>query len=170
MSTVQPKGQQRISPCLWFDDQGEEAAKLYVSIFPNSTLGAVARYGEAGKEFHKKQPGSAMTVQFTLDGQEFLALNGGPQFKFNEAVSLQVFCDSQAEIDHYWEKLSAGGDPKAQNCGWLKDKFGLSWQVVPRMLGELMKGPDAGASQRAMGALMQMKKLDIAQLKAAAQG
>ena len=162
--------QQRISPCLWFDDQAEEAAKFYVSLFPNSKLGAIARYGEAGKEFHQKQPGSVMTVEFTLDGQAFLALNGGPMFQFSEAISLQVFCDTQDEIDHYWNGLAAGGDPNAQNCGWLKDKFGLSWQIVPRMLGEIMKGPDAAKSQRAMGALMQMKKLDIAQLRAAYHG
>ena len=162
--------QQRISPCLWFNDQAEEAAKLYVSLFPNSKFGAIARYGEAGKEFHQKQPGTAMTVAFTLDGQSFTALNGGPQFKFNEAVSLQVYCDTQEEIDHYWDKLTAGGDPNSQNCGWLKDKFGLSWQIVPRMLGEIMGGPDAVKSQRAMGALMQMKKLDIAQLRAAYDG
>jgi predicted 3-demethylubiquinone-9 3-methyltransferase (glyoxalase superfamily) len=162
--------QQRISPCLWFDDQAEEAAKLYVSLFPNSKLGAVAGYGEAGKEIHQKQPGSVMSVEFTLDGQAFMALNGGPLFKFTEAISLQVFCDTQAEIDHYWDGLSAGGDPNAQQCGWLKDKFGLSWQIVPRMLGEILKGPDAAASQRMMSALMEMKKLDIAQLQAAAKG
>ena len=162
--------QQRISPCLWFDDQGEDAAKLYVSVFPNSKIGAITRYGEAGKEHHRKQPGSVMTVEFTLDGQAFLALNGGPMFKLSEAISLQVFCDTQEEIDHYWDKLSAGGDPNAQNCGWLKDKFGLSWQIVPRMLAEIMKGPDAAKSQRAMGALMEMKKLDIAKLQAAAKG
>ena len=162
--------QQRISPCLWFNDQAEEAAKLYVLLFPNSKFGAIARYGEAGKEFHQKQPGSVMTVEFTLDGQAFLALNGGPMFQFSEAISLQVFCDTQDEIDHYWNGLAAGGDPNAQNCGWLKDKFGLSWQIVPRMLGEIMKGPDAAKAQRAMGALMEMKKLDIAKLQAAANG
>ena len=111
-----------------------------------------------------------MSVEFTLDGQAFMALNGGPLFKFTEAISLQVFCDTQAEIDHYWEKLTAGGDPNAQQCGWLKDKFGLSWQIVPRMLGEILKGPDAAASQRMMSKLMEMKKLDIARLQAAAKG
>lgn len=162
--------QQRICPCLWFDDRGEEAAKLYVSLFPNSKIGAVSRYGEAGQELHKKQPGSVMSVEFTLDGQAFMALNGGPLFQFSEAISLQVFCDTQEEIDHYWNGLAAGGDPNAQNCGWLKDKFGLSWQIVPRMLTEILKGPDASRSQRTMGALMQMKKLDIAKLQAAANG
>lgn len=162
--------QQRISPCIWFDDQGEEAAELYVSLFPNSKIGAIARYGEAGKEHHRKQPGSVMTVEFTLDGLAFLALNGGPMFKLSEAISLQVFCDTQDEIDHYWNGLGADGDPNAQNCGWLKDKFGLSWQIIPRMLSEIMKGPDAAKSQRAMGALMEMKKLDIAKLQAAANG
>ena len=162
--------QQRISPCIWFDDQGEEAAELYVSLFPNSKIGAIARYGEAGKEHHRKQPGSVMTVEFTLDGLASLALNGGPMFKLSEAISLQVFCDTQDEIDHYWNGLGADGDPNAQNCGWLKDKFGLSWQIIPRMLSEIMKGPDAAKSQRAMGALMEMKKLDIAKLQAAANG
>lgn len=163
-----PALQSRISPCLWFDNQGEEAAKFYTSIFPNSKLGAIARYGEAGKEIHGRQPGSVMTVEFELDGMAFTALNGGPIFQFNEAISLQVMCDTQEEIDYYWDKLSAGGDPAAQQCGWLKDKFGLSWQIAPRMLGALMSGPDSAKSQRAMRALLQMKKLDIAKLKAAA--
>ena len=121
----------RIVPCLWFDNQAEEAAKYYVSIFKNSKIGAISRYGEAGREVHRRPPGSVMTVEFELDGQAFTGLNGGPLFKFNEAVSFQVNCATQAEVDYYWDKLTAGGDPKAQQCGWLKDRFGVSWQVVP---------------------------------------
>jgi predicted 3-demethylubiquinone-9 3-methyltransferase (glyoxalase superfamily) len=161
---------QSITPCLWFDDQAEDAAKLYTSIFKNSQIGAISRYGEAGREIHGKPPGSVLTVAFELDGQSFTALNGGPVFKFNEAISLMVNCDSQEEIDYYWEKLSAGGDPSAQQCGWLKDQFGLSWQVVPTALTALMSDPDPAKSGRAMAALMQMKKLDIAELKRAAAG
>jgi predicted 3-demethylubiquinone-9 3-methyltransferase (glyoxalase superfamily) len=158
---------QKITPCLWFDSEAEPAAQLYTSIFPNSKIGKVSRYGEAGKEFHGKEPGTAMTVPFELDGQSFLGLNGGPMFKLSEAVSFMVNCDTQEEIDYFWEKLSAGGDEKAQQCGWLKDKFGLSWQVVPSMLPEMMTDPDPAKSQKVMGALMQMKKLDIAALKRA---
>jgi predicted 3-demethylubiquinone-9 3-methyltransferase (glyoxalase superfamily) len=161
---------QRFTTCLWFDDQGEEAAKLYTSIFKNSKIGKIARYGEAGKEFHQKQPGSVMTVEFELDGHKFIALNGGPIFKFTEAVSLVVNCETQEEVDHYWEKLSAGGDPNSQQCGWLKDKFGLSWQVTPTCIAQMMDDPDTTKSQRMMAALMQMKKLDIAKLKAAFAG
>src|SRR5262245_61281953 len=123
----------RITPCLWFDDQGEEAARFYVSVFPNSKVGSVSRYSEAGQEIHKKKPGTAMTVVFELDGQSFTALNGGPNFKFTEAISFQISCETQEEVDHYWNGLSEGGDPKAQQCGWLKDKFGVSWQVIPRV-------------------------------------
>ncbi len=158
-----------ITPCLWFDDQGEEAAKFYTSIFKNSKIKHVSRYGEAGKEHHKKPVGSAMVVAFELNGQEFTALNGGPQFKFSEAVSFQVKCESQEEVDYYWERLSEGGDPKAQQCGWLKDKFGLSWQIVPTGLIELMSGPDFEKSQRVMAAVMQMKKIDIAACQRAAE-
>ncbi len=161
---------QRFTTCLWFDDQGEEAAKFYTSIFKNSKIGAITRYGEAGKEFHQKQPGSVMTVEFELDGQKFLALNGGPLFKFTEAISLMIACETQEEVDYYWEKLSAGGNLNSQQCGWLKDKFGVSWQVVPDCLAEMMADPDTTKSQRMMGALMQMKKLDIAKLKAAFAG
>jgi len=160
----------RIAPCLWFDDQAEDAATLYTSVFPNSQITSIARYGEAGREFHGKPPGSVMTVAFELDGQPFTALNGGPVFKFNEAVSLQIFCDDQAEVDHFWDKLSAGGDPAAQQCGWLKDRFGLSWQVVPKKLMELMSASTSPNAQRAMGAMMQMKKLDIAALQRAYDG
>ena len=156
----------RIAPCLWFDTEAEDAARHYVSIFKNSSIGKIARYSKSGFEVHKKPEGSVMTVSFTLDGQEFLALNGGPQFKFNESISLIVKCDSQGEIDYYWAKLGAGGDPSAQVCGWLKDRYGLSWQVVPADMDEIMTGsPEKSA--RAMSALMKMKKLDIAALRGA---
>jgi predicted 3-demethylubiquinone-9 3-methyltransferase (glyoxalase superfamily) len=161
---------QRITPCLWFADEAEEAAKYYTGIFKNSRILATTRYGEAGQEVHGRPPGSVMTVAFELDGQSFLALNGGPVFKFNEAVSLQVNCKDQAEIDYYWEKLGAGGDPKAQVCGWLKDKYGLSWQVVPPMdefFGRDEKSPGA---ERAFEAMLKMKKIDIATLRRAAKG
>lgn len=160
----------RIQPCLWFDTQAEEAANFYVGIFPNSRLGAISRYPEAGREQHGKQPGSVMTVTFELDGQSFLALNGGPHFKFNHAVSLMILCDSQEEIDHYWNALSHGGDPTAQECGWLKDKYGLSWQVTPAVFAEMIHSTDRAAMERYMAAMMKMKKLDIAQLKAAFEG
>lgn len=161
---------QKISPCLWFDDQGEEAARFYTGIFPNSKIVNVSRYGEAGREIHGKAPGTVMTVAFVLDGQAFTALNGGPIFKFNEAISLQVSCENQAEVDHYWDKLSQGGDPQAQQCGWLKDKYGVSWQVVPRVLPEMLTDPNPEKSQRVMTALLQMKKLDIEKLKRAYAG
>lgn len=160
----------RIAPCLWFDDQAEEAAKFYTSIFKNSKIGAIARYGEAGHEFHGKPPGTVMTVAFELEGQPFTGLNGGPNFQFNEAISFQVMCETQEEVDYYWDKLSAGGNEKAQQCGWLKDKFGVSWQVVPEIVSELVRDPDSEKSQRAMQALLQMKKLDIAELKRAYEG
>ncbi|MBM7059269.1 VOC family protein [Pseudomonas sp. UL073] len=160
----------RITPCLWFDDQAEQAVAFYTAIFANSKITDISRYGEAGKEFHGKPPGSVMTIAFELDGQPYIALNGGPLFHFSEALSLQVNCDTQAEIDHFWEHLSAGGDPAAQQCGWLKDKFGLSWQIVPRALPALIAGGDSGKGQRVMAALMQMKKLDIAALQRAGQG
>jgi len=163
-------GLSRITPCLWFDDQAEEAVQFYTAIFKNSKIGNISRYGEAGREFHGKAPGTVMTVAFELDGQAFTALNGGPVFKFNEAISLQVNCETQQEVDDYWEKLSAGGDEQAQVCGWLKDKYGLSWQIVPSVLPELLKDPDAKRSQRAMEAMLQMKKLDIDKLKRAAAG
>jgi predicted 3-demethylubiquinone-9 3-methyltransferase (glyoxalase superfamily) len=161
---------QRITPCLWFDDQAEEAAKLYTGIFENSKIVAVSRYGKAGQEVHGRPPGTVMTVAFELEGQTFTALNGGPIFKFNEAISFQVNCDTQAEVDYYWEKLSAGGDVKAQQCGWLKDRYGASWQIVPRVLVEMVMDPDPAKSGRAMEAMLQMKKLDIAELKRAYAG
>src|SRR2546423_1690595 len=139
----------KIIPCLWFDHQAEEAARFYISIFKNSKITAISRYGEAGKEIHGKAPGSVMTVAFDLDGQSFTALNGGPLFKFNEAISLQIECETQQEMDYYWERLNEGGDPNAQQCGWLKDKYGLSWQVVPKILPQLLTDPDSTRSQRA---------------------
>ena len=160
----------QITPCLWFDDQAEEAAKFYTSIFPNSKVVAVTRYGEAGREVHGRPAGSVMTVEFELGGHTFTALNGGPVFKFNEAISFQVMCDTQEEIDYFWEKLSAGGDPKAQQCGWLKDRFGVSWQVVPRGMAEMLRDPGSQGAQRAMTAVLRMKKLDIAELKRAYAG
>lgn len=160
----------KITPCLWFDSEAEEAAKFYTSIFPNSKIGAISRYGEEGKEFHGKEPGSVLTVAFELDGLKFTALNGGPKFNFTEATSFQINCETQAEVDHYWEKLSEGGEPRAQQCGWVKDKFGLSWQVVPTVLPKLLSGPDKAKSGRVMQAMLQMKKLEIATLEAAAEG
>lgn len=159
-----------ITPCLWFDNQAEDAAKLYVSVFPNSRIGEVTRYGKAGQEVHQQKPGTVMTVAFELAGQPFTGLNAGPVFKFTEAISFQILCDTQKEVDHYWGKLSEGGDPKAQQCGWLKDKFGLSWQVVPRILPELLTNPDPEKAARAMNAMLQMKKFDIAELKRASVG
>jgi predicted 3-demethylubiquinone-9 3-methyltransferase (glyoxalase superfamily) len=161
---------QKIAPCLWFDDQAEAAAKFYTGIFRNSKILDVSRYGEAGREIHGKAPGTVMTVAFELEGQPFTALNGGPVFTFNEAISFQVTCETQKDVDYYWDKLSAGGDEKAQQCGWLKDRFGVSWQIVPSVLSELLRDPDRQKSQRAMAALLRMKKLDIDALKRAAAG
>jgi predicted 3-demethylubiquinone-9 3-methyltransferase (glyoxalase superfamily) len=160
----------KIVPCLWFDTQGEEAANFYVGIFKNSKITHMSRFGKEGYEIHRKPEGAVMTVVFELDGQTFTALNGGPDFKFNEAISLQVYCDTQQEIDYYWDKLSAGGDKNAQQCGWLKDKYGVSWQVVPSIIGELFGEKVTDKSERAMKAMLQMKKLDIAKLQAAYQG
>ena len=161
---------QKITPCLWFDDQAEEAVEFYTAIFRNSKIVNVSRYGEAGHEVHGKPAGTVMTVAFELDGQAFTALNGGPMFKFNEAISFQVNCETQEEVDFYWEKLSEGGDEKAQQCGWLKDKYGVSWQVVPIVLLEMINDPDSEKSQRAMEAMLQMKKIDIDRLKRAYAG
>jgi predicted 3-demethylubiquinone-9 3-methyltransferase (glyoxalase superfamily) len=158
---------QRITPCLWFDNQAEQAAKFYTGIFKNSRIVTVARYGEAGYEVHGRPAGSVMAVAFELDGRAFSALNGGPLFTFNEAISLQVHCETQEDVDYYWERLSEGGDPKAQQCGWLKDRYGLSWQVVHRVLFEMLNDPDSGRSQRAMQAMLRMKKFDIAELQRA---
>ncbi len=161
---------QKITPCLWFDSQAEEAARFYTAIFKNSRIGAVTRYGKEGFEIHGMPEGSVLTVDFEIDGQAFTAMNGGPAFKFNEAVSFQVFCETQDEVDYYWDRLSQGGDENAQQCGWLKDRYGLSWQVVPRVLGELVGDPHSEKSQRAMKALLQMKKLDIKKLMQAYEG
>ena len=163
-------GIQRIAPCLWFDDQAEEAAEFYTAVFPSSRIVRIARYGEAGREVHGRPAGTVMVVAFELDGQAFTALNGGPVFKFNEAISLQVNCDTQADVDYYWERLSQGGDEKAQQCGWLKDRYGVSWQIVPSILPEMVGDPDSARSQRAMQAMLAMKKIDIETLKRAAAG
>ncbi|WP_250633499.1 VOC family protein [Pinirhizobacter soli] len=152
---------QRISPFLWFDDKAEEAAKLYVSIFPNSKIHGTTQYPKGDTGPAGRPPGSVMTVSFSLDGQLVTAINGGPMFKFTEAISLVVMCHDQTEIDHYWSKLGEGGDPKAQVCGWLKDKYGLSWQIVPENISEIANNP------KAMEAVMQMKKLDLAVLNKA---
>ena len=160
----------KITPCLWFDDQAEDAARFYTAIFKDSKIVAIARYPDAGQEIHGKAPGSVLTVAFELRGQSFTALNGGPMFKFNEAVSLQIECETQEEVDYFWERLSEGGDPNAQQCGWVKDKFGLSWQVVPNILPKLLTDPDASKSQRAFQAMLGMKKLDIAALERAFAG
>jgi predicted 3-demethylubiquinone-9 3-methyltransferase (glyoxalase superfamily) len=158
---------QKISPCLWFDDQGEEAAKFYTSIFKDSKIGDVTRYGKEGYEIHGREEGTVMTAEFEIEGQKFLALNGGPIFKFNEAISFQVYCETQEEVDYYWEKLSEGGDEKAQQCGWLKDKYGVSWQIVPTILIKMLKDKDTEKSQKVMKAMLQMHKLDISTLKKA---
>jgi predicted 3-demethylubiquinone-9 3-methyltransferase (glyoxalase superfamily) len=161
---------QQISPCLLFDSQAEEAAKFYVSIFKTGKIVTINRYPAVGQEIHRRPPGSVMTVDFVINGLHFTALNGGPIFKFNEAVSLQVACETQAEVDHYWAKLSEGGDPGAQQCGWLKDRYGLSWQVVPRGLVDILIGPVSEKSERVMKALFPMKKLDIGALERAYAG
>jgi predicted 3-demethylubiquinone-9 3-methyltransferase (glyoxalase superfamily) len=161
-----PIAQQKITPCLWFDTEAEAAANHYVSIFKNSKIVKIGRYGKEGKEIHGKAAGSVMAVEFEIEGQKFVGLNGGPQFKFSEAISFQITCDSQAEVDYFWSKLTDGG--KEVHCGWLKDKFGLSWQVVPKMLPELLGNPNAEKADRVMKAMLQMKKLDIAALQKAA--
>jgi len=158
---------QKITPCLWFDNQAEEAAKFYVSLFENSAMGAVTRYGKEGFEVHGRPEGSVLTVSFRLEGQEFTALNGGPHFKFSEAISFVVRCETQTEVDRYWDKLGDGGDQRAQQCGWLKDKYGVSWQIVPAALFEMMSGTDRIKSERVMRAVLQMKKLDVAALRRA---
>lgn len=161
---------QRIAACLWFDGQAEQAANFYTAIFPNSRIRQVARYPGVGQEIHRHAEGSVMTVDFELDGTPFTALNGGPNFHFTEAVSFQVMCESQQEVDHYWERLGDGGDPAAQVCGWLKDKFGLSWQVVPVLLLQMVSDYQSEASRRAFAAMMDMKKMDIAALQRAYDG
>jgi predicted 3-demethylubiquinone-9 3-methyltransferase (glyoxalase superfamily) len=160
----------RIAPCLWFDTQAEEAARFYTGIFKNSRIHKTTRYSDAGIETHHKKPGSVLTVEFELDGTRFTTLNGGPDFKFNEAVSLQIFCETQDEIDYYWNKLTAGGDPSAQICGWLKDRYGVSWQVVPNIMSELIADENSPGAKRAMEAMMKMKKIDIEELQRAYDG
>ncbi len=159
---------QRISPMLWFDGQAEEAVARYTSIFANSRVLATTRYGSEGQEIVGRPAGSGMTLSLVLDGLTFSALTGGPAFKFNEAVSLVVRCKDQEEVDYFWDRLSAGGDPRAQQCGWLKDRFGLSWQVVPDLLNELLASPEPEKARKVMAAMLQMKKFDIAALRRAA--
>ena len=153
---------QKLTPCLWFDTEGEEAAKLYTSIFPNSRITNVSYYGEAGP----RDAGTVLTVEFALDGQSFTALHGGPDFKFNEAISFQVSCKDQSEVDRYWDALGEGGEHGP--CGWLKDKFGVSWQIVPKRLGELLSDPDKEKSQRVIAAMLKMGKLEVDELERAA--
>jgi predicted 3-demethylubiquinone-9 3-methyltransferase (glyoxalase superfamily) len=160
----------KINPFLWFDHQAEDAARFYTAIFKNSKIVAISRYQGTGQEVHGRSAGAVMTVAFELNGQSFTALNGGPVFKFNEAVSFQIECATQEEVDYFWERLSEGGDSEAQQCGWLKDKFGLSWQVVPKVLPELLNDPDSEKSERAFQAMMEMKKLDIEGLRRAFAG
>ena len=163
-----PEIRSKVSPCLWFDTQAEQAANFYISVFKNGRIKSVSRYGEAGRDVHGKEAGSVMVVDFEIEGQSFTALNGGPHFKFNEAVSFVVACDSQTEIDHFWNALTEGG--KESQCGWLKDKFGLSWQIVPSQLPQIMSASDAAARDRVMAAVMAMKKFDIAALESAYRG
>lgn len=161
---------QRITPCLWFDSEAEEAARFYVSIFENSEIGRITRYGNEGYDIHGRPAGSVMTVEFEIAGHKFMALNGGPFVKFNEAISFQLHCETQAEVDYYWERLSEGGDKTARQCGWLKDRYGVSWQVIPRGLIELLGDPHSEKSQRAMKTMLQMKKLDIERIRRAYDG
>jgi predicted 3-demethylubiquinone-9 3-methyltransferase (glyoxalase superfamily) len=160
----------KITTCLWFNGQAEEAANYYISIFKNSKINHIKRYTEAGKEFHGQEPGSVLVVHFELDGHSFVGLNGGPQFTFSEAISFQVDCNTQEEVDYFWEKLGDGGDESKRQCGWLADKFGVSWQVVPTVLPKLLRGPDKAGADRAMVAMMNMRKLDIADLQKAYDG
>ncbi len=160
---------QKINPCLWFDNQAEEAANFYTSIFKNSKIGNITRYGKEGYEIHGREAGTVMTVDFELEGQKFTALNGGPVFKFNEAISFVVHCETQKEIDYYWKKLTADGGQESV-CGWLKDKYGVSWQIIPEIMGELIGDPTSEKSQRAMKAMLQMKKIDMEDLKKAYEG
>jgi len=160
---------QKITPCLWFDTQAEDAAKFYVGIFKNSRINSVSRFPDAGKEIHGKEAGSVMVVEFEIEGQTFTALNGGPQLTFDEAVSFQVVCETQAEVDYYWSKLTSDGGAEGP-CGWLKDKFKLSWQVVPSIVPQLITSGDAEGAKRVMNAFMKMKKLDIATIQHAYDG
>lgn len=161
---------QKITTSLWFNTEAEEAARFYTFIFSDSRIGRITRYGKEGHEIHGMREGVVMTVEFNLEGQQFAALNGGPHFKFSEAISFIVNCESQAEVDYYWEKLGEGGDPDAQQCGWLKDKYGVSWQIIPTILSEMLSDRDAEKSQRVMKAMLAMKKLDIEALMQAYDG
>ena len=161
---------QKITSNLWFDNQAEEAANYYVSIFNNSHIGKITRYEKEGYEIHRMPEGTVMTVEFTIEGQQFVGLNGGPVFKFNESISFIVNCETQQEVDYYWEKLTQGGDVKSQQCGWLKDKFGVSWQVVPGRLNEMFEDEDREKAQRVMRVMLQMKKLDLNVLEEAFEG
>lgn len=163
------KLQQRITPCLWFDNQAEAAANSYTGIFKNSKIKKISRYTEAGHDAHHKPAGSVMTVEFELDGQTFTALNGGPEFRFNEAVSFQIHCKTQEDIDYFWERLTPGGDPKAQVCGWLKDRYGVSWQVFPDRLPQLLADDDRERAARVMNAMLKMKKIDLNEIERAAK-
>ena len=163
-----PVTPQRITPCLWFDTQAEAAANAYVAIFRNSRIVRLSRYGKEGHEIHGRKAGSVMTVEFEIEGQRFVALNGGPHFKFNEAVSFQVHCETQAEVDYYWDKLTEHGD--AGPCGWLKDRYGVSWQIVPTVLPDMLMDPDPERTGRVTRAFLQMKKFDIEDLERAYQG
>lgn len=159
----------KIIPNLWFDTEAEDAANFYTTVFKRSSINRVSYYSEAGKEIHKKEPGSVMSVEFTLNGQQFLALNGGPDFKFNESVSFAISCANQKEVDYFWEKLGEEGDPAAQQCGWLKDKYGLSWQIVPVALARLLQDEDRDKVERVTAAMMNMKKLDVKELERAGE-
>ena len=159
-----------ITPCLWFDGEAEVAARFYTGIFSNSKITGISHYGEAGREVHGQPAGKVLTVAFELDGRPFTAMNGGPQFKFNEAVSLQVPCSSQEEIDYYWDKLTAGGDAQAQQCGWLKDRYGLSWQVFPAAVMDMLQDQDRRKADRVLQAIMEMRKMDLKALERAYAG
>ncbi|MBO0763330.1 MAG: VOC family protein [Hyphomicrobiaceae bacterium] len=163
-----PIAAQKITPCLWFDTEAEEAANFYVSIFKNSKIASVNRYGKEGHDVHGKPAGSVMTVEFEIEGQKFVGINGGPQFKFTEAVSFQIPCKTQEEVDYYWTRLTEGGKEVA--CGWLKDKFGLSWQVVPKQLSEMLSDKDTAKAGRVTKAFLKMKKFDIEALRRAFEG
>jgi predicted 3-demethylubiquinone-9 3-methyltransferase (glyoxalase superfamily) len=159
---------QKITPCLWFDSEAEDAARFYVSVFGNARIGKISRYGKEGFEIHGRPEGSVMTVEFEIEGQNFTALNGGPHFKFSEAISLQIPCETQEEINHYWERLSAGGE--VQQCGWVKDKFGVSWQIFPADLPDMLRDTDKAKAARAMRAMLGMKKFNIEELQEAYEG
>ncbi|KAA3656969.1 MAG: VOC family protein [Calditrichaeota bacterium] len=159
---------QKMRICLWFDNQAEEAARYYTSIFKDSAIGSISRFKKEGFDYHQKPEGSVMTVEFMLNGMQFLALNGGPQFSFDEAMSVMVYCDTQEEVDHYWANLTAGGSESM--CGWLKDRFGVSWQIIPEELKNYLGAEDKEKSGKAMNAMFQMKKIDINEIKKAFYG